>query len=91
MPNETFEYRSPNIIVQFQRRFRLLPYDQVTSPPSDHTILSYAFNRSNDGPVIPSELLDEFPQDTTLQRAFVVHLRSGGHWYERTGWFPVLL
>ncbi|MBP2354060.1 hypothetical protein JOF29_005170 [Kribbella aluminosa] len=25
------------------------------------------------------------PQDTTLQRAFVEHLRAGRHWHGRTG------
>jgi signal transduction histidine kinase len=40
------------------------------------------------GSGIPASLLGELPQDTGLQRAYVAHLRSGGHWHTRTGWFP---
>jgi hypothetical protein len=31
--------------------------------------------------------LDDLPQRTTLERAIVAHLRAGGHWRARTGWF----
>jgi hypothetical protein len=29
------------------------------------------------------------PQRTTLQRAIVSHLRTGGHWRVRCGWLPL--
>lgn len=31
--------------------------------------------------------LEDLPQRTSLERAFVQHLRAGGTWYSRTGWF----
>lgn len=36
---------------------------------------------------VPEGALDlaSVPQDTSLQRAFVAHLRAGRHWYQRTG------
>ena len=71
-------------IVRFQRRFNLVQTSELEA--SDTFILNYVFHRGNDGSDIPLALLDELPQDTTLQRAFVSHLRSGRHWYERTGW-----
>jgi hypothetical protein len=71
-------------IVRFQRRFNLVQASELET--SDNFILNYVFNRGNDEPEIPLTLLDELPQDTTLQRAFVSHLRSGRHWYERTAW-----
>ncbi len=70
--------------MRFQRRFNLVQASELET--SDNFILNYVFNKGNDEPEIPLTLLDELPQDTTLQRAFVSHLRSGKHWYERTGW-----
>ncbi len=77
-------------IVQFQRRFHLLPLtpEEAERPQGDQGILGYVFGRSHNGPAIPAALLDELPQDTTLQRAYVSHLRSGGHWHACTGWLP---
>ncbi len=71
-------------LMRFQRRFRLLPEKEPMR--SDDDILRYIFGRAHDGPQLPSSLLDELPQDTTLQRSFVAHLRAGKHWYARTGW-----
>jgi GNAT-like C-terminal domain/N-acyltransferase N-terminal domain len=71
-------------IVRFQHRFRLVQTSELET--SDNFILNYVFHRGNDEPEIPPALLDELPQDTTLQRAFVSHLRSGRHWYKRTAW-----
>lgn len=71
-------------LLQFQRRFHLVPEKELET--SDESILSFVFNRIHKGAEMPSALLDELPQDTTLQRAFVSHLRSGKHWYTRTGW-----
>jgi hypothetical protein len=34
---------------------------------------------------LTSEDLDRIPQDTTLQRAFVSHLRDGRHFHLRIG------
>ncbi|WUK75215.1 hypothetical protein OG876_13035 [Kribbella sp. NBC_00359] len=34
---------------------------------------------------LDDEDLARIPQDTSLQRAFVTHLRSGRHWHTRTG------
>lgn len=61
-------------IVRFQRRFHLLP--RGSGLVSDQMIREYVFGASR----VP---LDELPQETTLQRAYVEHLRSGRHWYQR--------
>ncbi|MEQ4207946.1 acyltransferase domain-containing protein [Actinopolymorpha sp. B9G3] len=69
-------------IIQFQRRFHLLPVHSEAEPPqADGDVAEYVFGRSHRD-------LDDYPQETTLQRAYVAHLRSGGHWHERTGWMP---
>lgn len=76
-------------ITRFQRRFRMLPFrPEVDHATADHIILSYVFGKATSEPEIPATLLDELPQETTLQRAYVTHLRDGRHWNERTGWFP---
>ncbi len=76
-------------IVRFQRRFHLLPDEPgAHASVADGDILELVFHRAHDGPEIPPDLLDGLPQDTTLQRAYVAHLRAGGHWYARSGWFP---
>ncbi len=72
-------------IIRFQRRFELF----TDTEPADWAPLEHLFHRRYDGPQVPPALLDELPQDTTLQRAVVTHLRNGGHWYNRTGWFPL--
>lgn len=80
---------STSNIVQFQRRFHLVPtpaeYDRRHE---DQVLLEYVFGRLPAQPTIPPELLDQLPQETTLQRAFVTHLRAGQHWRPQTGWFP---
>ncbi len=76
-------------IVRFQQRFQLLPFLRETDEgDADHVVLGYVFERSAPGPEITADLLDELPQDSTLQRAYVTHLRAGRHWHERTGWLP---
>ncbi|GLQ57081.1 acyltransferase domain-containing protein [Devosia nitrariae] len=75
-------------ILQFQRRFQLLPLDEEREERADNVILEYVFERMHTDPLIPDEVLEDLPQTTSLQRAFVTHLRSGRHWYSRTGWFP---
>ena len=72
-------------IIRFQRRFtRFTDHEQA-----DWAVLGNLFRRTYEGPQVPAALLDELPERTTLQRAIVTHLRQGGHWYNRTGWFMV--
>lgn len=76
-------------IVRFQRRFHVLPYEpEDDQPPGDSAILELVFHRVHDGTELLSDLIETLPQETTLQRAFTAHLRSGGHWHTRTGSFP---
>jgi hypothetical protein len=66
-------------ILAFARRFRLVP----GSLDNDEAILHFVFGTRR-----PKDL-DELPQDTTLQRAVVEHIRSGRHWRLRTGWLSL--
>ncbi len=63
-------------ILAFQQRFTMVPggYDD------DADTLEFIFRR-------PGAALEDLPQDTTLERAVVAHLRAGLHWRARTGWF----
>ena len=63
-------------IVRFQRRFEIVPGALDT----DGDIVRFVFGRT------PVPDLDTLPRRTTLERAIVAHLRSGGHWRTRTGW-----
>lgn len=63
-------------IIQFQRRFTSAPNWHL---PGDDDVIRFVF-----GYVPPS--LDDLPQETTLQRAAVEHIRSGRHWKIRNGW-----
>jgi hypothetical protein len=65
-------------IISFQRRFQLIP----EGTNDDQSVIRFVFRRTS-----PS--LDELPQRTTLERAVVAHLRAGGHWQFRTGWFAL--
>jgi GNAT-like C-terminal domain len=67
-------------IVRFQRRFRLLPAQG--QEPDDATVVGYVFG---DPELAPEGL----PGRTTLERAIGGHLRAGGHWYVRGGWFAL--
>lgn len=62
-------------IVRFQRRFTSLP---GFSKLGDDDLLLFVFGW------IPDDLAD-LPQDTSMQRAAVEHLRDGRHWYIRDG------
>lgn len=62
-------------IVRFQRRFR----DTFRSEEDSGFMLAAIFGRDD----IP---LDALPQETTLQRAIVSHLRQGRRWYSSAGW-----
>jgi hypothetical protein len=89
LDNQLADYLSEGSnIVQFQRRFQLLPHDERMEECADNVILEYVFERIHTDTRIPHELLDGLPQETSLQRAFVSHLRAGKHWYSRTGRFP---
>lgn len=70
-------------IVRFQRRFTAFT-DRVRA---DWAPIQHLFHRRFDGPEVPPALLADLPQRTSLERAVVGHLRDGGHWYNRTGWF----
>jgi hypothetical protein len=75
-------------IVRFQRRFQPVPADQrAPGANDDPAVLEFVFRRQR-APLQAAEL-DRFPQDTTLHRAIVTHLRAGRHWYFRTGWCPL--
>lgn len=62
-------------IVAFGRTFRLVEGWHE----GDRDVVNFVFDRL-DPP------LDELPQRTTLERAVVAHLRSGGHFHWRSGW-----
>ncbi len=65
-------------IIAFQRRFTLTPgWDS-----GDKDVAQFVFRREVAG-------LGTVPQRTTLQRAIVSHLRTGGHWRLRTGWLSL--
>ena len=65
-------------IIRFQRRFTAVP---DWSRVADDDVLRFVFGS------VPGSL-DELPQETTLQRAIVTHLRAGQHWEVRQGWIP---
>ncbi|MEQ4208879.1 acyltransferase domain-containing protein [Actinopolymorpha sp. B9G3] len=83
MDDQLAEYLAEDSnIIQFQRRF-----DRFTDrEPADWAPLEHLFHRRYEGKHPPTDLLNELPQETTLQRAIVTHLLAGGHWYNRTGW-----
>jgi hypothetical protein len=70
-------------IVQFQRRFHLLPVPRTRDlAPSDGEVAEYVFGRAIGD-------LETADRETRLQRAFVHHIRAGKHWHDRTGWLAV--
>lgn len=66
-------------IIRFQKRFRLA-YQYAGN--QDDGPLGFVFGRT-------VEDLDDLPQDTTLQRAIIDHIRSGRHWHGGTGWLEL--
>lgn len=66
-------------IVRFQDRFRLA---YVSPEAGDRDPVRFVFGD-------PEAPLDKVPRSTTLQRAVVDHLRSGGHWHAGHGWFEL--
>lgn len=66
-------------IIRFLDRFQIVP---AGTGDDDATVVEFIFKR-------PRSELERLPQDTSLQRAIVNHIRSGRHWQFRTGWFAL--
>ena len=66
-------------IVQFQRRFNLLPVDDTNG---NSTTIEFLFKR-------PIADIDDLPRDSSLQRGVLDHIAAGKTWHFRTGWFPL--
>lgn len=81
------EYLRPDSnIIRFQQRFDLLPPLPPEDPSEgDRELMRLGLHLSVPDDALTDEDLASVPQDTTLQRAFVTHLRGGRHWYGRTG------
>jgi hypothetical protein len=81
-------YLSPDSnIVRFQRRFRLLPHvplDDDSEGDREMMRLGLHVTPPSESTLSDADL-ERIPQTTTLQRAFVTHLRAGKHWHKRTG------
>lgn len=83
MDAQLARYLSPESnILRFQRRFVIPGRAPVKN--ADLDVLKFVFDRPPT-PLRPGDL-DKLPQRTSLQRALVGHLRSGGHWWTRVGW-----
>jgi GNAT-like C-terminal domain/N-acyltransferase N-terminal domain len=73
------EYLPPDSnVLRFQRRYQVFG----TPLPEFGTTRTYIFKVPGD------TALDALPQRTSLERAYVRHIRDGGEWYIRAGWFP---
>jgi hypothetical protein len=71
------EYLPPTTnIVRFQQRFRRAP--GRAHPATDATV-NFVFRR-------PPADLDDLPQETSLQRAIVAHVRADRSWDAHAGW-----
>jgi hypothetical protein len=81
------EYLRPESnIIRFQSRFDLLPLLPPEDPTEgDRELMRLGLHLSVPPHPLTEEDLAAVPQDTTLRRAFVTHLRAGRHWYPRTG------
>jgi hypothetical protein len=81
------EYLRPESnILRFQRRFTVLPQMPTDDPhEGDREMMRLGLHLTPPATSFGPEDLDRVPQETTLQRAFVTHLRSGRHWAARTG------
>lgn len=71
-------------IIRFQRRFELLPGEH----DGDDAVMEFVFRKVGLDLTDPA-VLDGLPQNSTLQRALVDHVRAGKHWQVRTGWHPL--
>jgi hypothetical protein len=72
-------------IVRFLRRFALEQPASGDQDNADGDMLGYLFGRPSGDDRITADLLADLPRGTSLQRAYVAHLRSGRHWQARTG------
>lgn len=81
------EYLRPDSnIIRFQSRFDLLPLLPPDDPSEgDRELMRLGLHLPTPPGPLTEEDLAAVPQDTTLRRAFVSHLRAGRHWYPRTG------
>lgn len=66
-------------IVRFQQRFTLA---YASPEKADKEVIGFVFGDER-------RPLNELPQRSTLERAVVEHLRSGGHWHLGHGWFEL--
>ncbi|MBZ2198777.1 acyltransferase domain-containing protein [Occultella gossypii] len=66
-------------MASFQQRWELTP----SRDTADTEVMFFVFNRRGEVD------LDSLPQHTSLERAVVAHLRTGGHWYAREGEVPL--
>jgi hypothetical protein len=81
MDDQLLEYLEPDSnIIQFQRRFELVP----GARDSDSSAFHFVFGRTPDA-------IDQITPRTTLERAIIRHVKAGGHWRLRTGWFRLTL
>jgi hypothetical protein len=72
------DYLSPESnIIRYQNRFVL---GDNFKWESNMGVMQFVFGKT------PADI-DTVPQETSLQRAVVAHLRAGGTWYGRAGWF----
>lgn len=73
------EYLKPESnIIQFQRRFELVP----GAMDSDTSAFHFVFGHK-------PEQIDQLTPRTTLERAMVQHVKNGKHWRLRTGWLKL--
>ncbi|WP_433162350.1 acyltransferase domain-containing protein [Kribbella sp. CA-247076] len=81
------EYLDPGSnILRFQRRFIVLPEPPPDDPgEADRELMRLGLHLNTPAGDLTEQDLARVPQDTSLQRAFVAHLRSGRHWTVRTG------
>ena len=82
------EYLKPDSnLLRFQRRFELLPHlPEEDESNGDREMMRHGLDLEPpfEGPLSDTDL-SLVPQNTTLQRAFVDHIRGGRHWHNRTG------
>jgi hypothetical protein len=78
LDDQLLEYLPPDSnIVQFQRRFELVP----GARDSDDSAFQFVFSRPPGAPDIQPR--------TALERALVQHVAAGRHWRLRTGWLTL--
>jgi hypothetical protein len=77
-------------ILEFQRQFRLIPeHFGSQDDAGDKDVLFTALGQHPpDGP-LDEDFLSQLPQDTSLERGFAHHIRSGGHFHSRVGVRPI--